>query len=484
MPLPPKDTPPNNSNGEETGSGKQPAPKGRRGPREAWRAFAEFAHAELWDADLASLPKLKKAAVSTLRLAVIVVRGVLNDRCTLQSAALSYITLVSLVPLLALMFALSRGLGAHQRIMGIVEENLENLPENTAEFLSTVLDLVDRVNYGALGTIGLLVIFLSAVGMLSKIETTFNTIWGVRKGRSLFRKFTDYISVIVVVPLLMLAATSLNTALSAGGLAQFLQENLGALYPLYQQLIGLSGILMLCLAFAFLYMFMPNTNVRFLPALAAGLVGAVLWFLLQRAYIELQIGVTSKNAIYGTFAAIPFFLTWLYASWLIVLLGAEICFGMQNLHTYALENAALRASLRTQELIALAATYRTCRVFLDGDAPWDAAEFARKHEVPARLMTTVANVLVDSGILATVECERGAPARYLPARDPAQLTPKDVLTAFHGEGDAAAVRTLEHEAPPAFQSVFPVLNRCGEELAKCDFRALGDSKDGCTPQNA
>ena len=236
------------------GDKTQSEPNGKQARRrrlvQQWHTLHTFVHKELWDLDLSTLPRIKKFGVSLVRIAAIVGKGLIDDKCALQSAALSYITLVSLVPVLALSFAVSRGLGAHGRIMEIIKENLEQLPENVAVFVQQVLDLVERVNYGALGTVGLLVVFLSAVGMLAKIESSFNTIWGIQSARTTFRKFTDYISVLVVVPILMLLATSINTALSTGGFATFLEQNLGSFYWIYQDLIGFSSIVALCLAFA------------------------------------------------------------------------------------------------------------------------------------------------------------------------------------------------------------------------------------------
>ena len=446
------------------------------------RIFQRFVHDELWDVDLAALPRIKQFGFSLIRISTIVGKGLIADKCALQSAALSYITLVSLVPVLALSFAVSKGLGAHERVMGIVEKNLAELPEKTGVFVTQILELVERVNYGALGTIGLLVIFLSAVGMLAKIEKSFNTIWGVQKQRTAIRKFTDYISILVVVPLLMLLATSVNTALSTGSFAAFLENHLGPLYWMYQDLIGLSGIALLCLAFAFLYMFMPNTNVRFGPALLAGIIAGILWFLAQRAYIQWQVGVTLKNAIYGTFAAIPFFLGWLYVSWLIVLFGAEVSFGVQNLGTFVMERDSAFSSLSTRELIGLTATFQTCQAFLAGDHTWAADEFAHQNNIPFRLMTEVMHTLVTENILIAVEVDRKT--RYVPAEDPDNLTLRSVVDAFRGTPNDPTQRIVREQADKAYQHFAHAIENMRENLGKISFRSLIEEDRACNADTA
>ncbi|MFW5893515.1 MAG: YihY/virulence factor BrkB family protein [Verrucomicrobiota bacterium] len=454
----------------------KPSPHRRR-IAERLQTLQQFVHGELWDVDLAALPRIKQFGFLLIRIGAIVGKGLIADKCALQSAALSYITLVSLVPVLALSFAVSRGLGAHDRVMDILETNLAELPEKTRVFVTQVLELVERVNYGALGTIGLLIIFFSAVGMLAKIEKSFNAIWGVQKPRSAFRKFTDYISILVVVPLLMLLATSVNTAMSTGSFAAFLETNLGSLYWMYEKLIGLSGIAMLCLAFAFLYMFMPNTNVRFGPALLSGILAGTLWFLAQRAYIQWQVGVTLKNAIYGTFAAIPFFLGWLYVSWLIVLFGAEVCFGVQNLGTFVMERDSAFSSLSTRELIGLTATYQTCQAFLAGDHTWDAETFAHQNDIPSRLMTEVMHTLVTENILIAVETDRKT--LYIPAEAPDNLTLRSVVDAFRGTPDEPTLRIVREKADKAYQNFSPPIETMRENLGKISFRSIIEKDRAC-----
>ncbi len=449
---------------------------------EQLRTFQQFVHEELWDVDLTALPRIKQFGFSLIRIGAIVGKGLIADKCALQSAALSYITLMSLVPVLALSFAVSRGLGAHERVMTIVEQNLSALPEKARVFVTQVFELVEQVNYGALGTIGLLVIFLSAVGMLAKIEKSFNTIWGVQKPRSVFRKFTDYISILVVVPLLMLLATSVNTALSAGSFAGFLETHMGPLYWMYESLIGLSGIALLCLAFAFLYMFMPNTNVRFGPALLAGIIAGLLWFLAQRAYIEWQVGVTLKNAIYGTFAAIPFFLGWLYASWLIVLFGAEFSFGIQNLGTFVMERKSAFSSLSTRELIGLTATFQTCQAFHAGEHTWEADEFARQNNIPSRLMSEVMHTLVTENILIAVQADRKT--LYVPAEDPDNLTLRSVVDAFRGIPDEPTLRIVREQADKAYRHFAPAIETMRENLKTISFRSLIEKDRACNTNSA
>lgn len=417
--------------------------------RQSWRELRAFVTGQLWDVDLTALPRMKKLAVSTARVAVLVARGMVRDQCTLHSSALSYITVASLVPVLALVFAVSKGIGVHDRVTGTLNQQIEALPEKSGEFLQAALDQVEAVNLGALTTVGLLLVFFSVVTLLSRIEKAFNAIWGVAELRPPFRRFTDYISVLFVVPVLILVTTSVNTALSSGWLAQQLEAlELGPLYLLYRRLIGLGGVMVLLLAFAFLYLFMPNTKVKVVPALVGGVVAGIGWYLTQRLYIEMQIGVANVNKIYGTFAAIPFFLGWLYVSWVIILFGAELSFAVQHIGTFAVEGVSERSSQATREVVGLVVMHQVAAGFLEGREPWSVQDFGREYEIPSRLLLSVARQLTEAGILRPVD-ERHI--LFVPGRALSRITMADIRAAFHGEVEKYAVNLGRREAPRAHE---------------------------------
>ena len=421
------------------------------------RRVDRFVRKDMWEMSTTSLPRTKKFAVSTGRISAIVVKGFTDDRCALQASALSYATLISMVPLLAFMLSAAKGLGAQAEVMQIIQEFAAHLPAKNQEVLDKVFDSVQNANFGALGTLG----------VIGKVEATFNSIWGVQEGRRFLRKFSDYISILVVVPFLLLAGTSINTLLSSGKFVVFLQEQLGPLYWLYERLIGLTGVFALVAAFGFLYMYMPNTRVRWLPGLTGALAGGLGWFILQRIYIEFQIGVTRLNAIYGTFAAIPFFLIWLYMSWLVVLFGGEVCFAVQHHTLYVMERVAEKATFATHRQLGMLVMAGVCDAFINGAPPWHLKEFSNKHKLPVRLLREVSRVLLDKGLLLPADGEH---MRFVPARDPTRITPKDVEKAFSGNEQFDTDKLPEKIAPALARLLGRTRRTYEDALASESFR--------------
>ncbi len=436
-----------------------------------WHRLHDFVQDELLNMDLATLPGLKRNFFAVFRIATIAGKSVTLDKCPLQAAALSYITLASTVPVLALVFAVSKGFGISEHFMTIIRGNLDQLPPSSADFIIGILNDVESVKTGTLGSVGLLLIFFGAIKTLGRIEYTFNSVWGVTEARPLVRKFTDYISVLVVVPVLILAATSFNTLMSSNAFSLFLENRFGPVYFLYQKVISLTGLLFLFIAFSFLYWFMPNTRVKFFPALVGGVCGGCLWFAAQRAYILLQIGITKENAVYGTFAAIPFFLTWLFVSWLIVLVGAEIAYAVQNHNSFLIEVGTAKTSYATKELLGLAILYDVSRHFENGHGSWSVMDYADEHNVPARLLCGIAAKMADERLLIQVDSHSST---YVPGKDLRKTTLLDAVIAFRGKPDDYALNLIAKEAAPALAEFQRDLQHYESDLGKVSFLELID----------
>ena len=469
--------------------------------RAAWRDLTGFVHKELWDLDLTALPRLKKLAFSAVRIVWIVGKGFVGDKCALQASALTYISLMSMVPVLAMMFWVAKGAGYDDKLMldaGLVvmeeahhaldengevdpetlyridpESTLATLPEQAQTLAKHLCAYVERTDFNALGTLGSLLLLWTVIRMMGKAERTFNLIWGIREHRS-WRQFPDYVFLLVVVPFLILGVTGLNALLSSDRVCAFWATRLGALYWIYQKLIGLTGVLALFVAFSFLYAFMPNTRVRFVPAAVAGVVGGGAWFLVQIFYFNGQAWLTRKNAIYGTFAAFPVFLFWLYMSWVIVLFGAELCFAIQNYDTYVHEGASAHASFATRETLGFVVTYEVCRAFCRSEGPWSPVVFARKHVVPRRLMEDVLFVLSENGILLRVPQSESKDSLYVPGADPTSLSLADVHRAFRGRVAEDVVLTLDAVPARLGTMLTETARTLGDSLGSRTFREMVD----------
>ncbi len=408
-----------------------------------------FFREELWDTDVSTLPRIKKLFVSVSRICAIVFRGILYDKCGLQASALTYLTLMSMVPVLALMFSASKGLGAQEMLMGqvglelvpetgqyqvIPDSWMDQLPEQFETVAQKVLHAVENANIKTLGSIGLAILFWTVIRVMGKIENTFNSIWGIKEPRTIFRRFSDYISILVVVPVLMLCATSVNAFLASDKAVGMAREHLGALASVYEMALNWSVFLAIVLAFTFLFMFMPNTRVKIFPAFLAGIISGVLWLLIQEFYFFAQVGVTKYNPVYGTFAVIPFFLFWLYSSWLTVLFGAEISFAVQNHRTYELEQQAAEATPATRLKLALLITCDITRRHFNGDPAWCVTNFIEGQNVSVRLVREVLHTLTEHDIVRELADDPGC---YVPARDSEMISMSDVFEAFQGTPDKA-----------------------------------------------
>lgn len=476
-----------------------------------------FFREELWDRDVGTLPRMKRFFFSLCRVSTIVVKGFIADNCGLQASALTYISLMSMVPVLALMFSFTKGIGMQNRIIEVIglekqeitetvdgekvvnirftipspEESdaedipgttppppetrpgggdamrLRSLPEPLQKAVITIFTYVENTKFGALGLVGSLLLFWAVVKAISKLEHTFNAIWGIKESRPLFRRITEYIFLIIMIPMVFLVATSVNAAMSSQEVVERIQALAGPLAWLYRRLIRLSGFVIIGLAFSFLYGFMPNTKVKLFPALVAGFIAGILWFLTQWAYITFQIGVTKYNAIYGTFAVVPFFLAWLYANWMLVLFGAEVSFAVQNHRTYMLESSSARVSPAVLSLLGLVLTYEACKAFYEGRKPLSPGDYARKHAIPARMLSAVTSGLVEAGVLVRVE---GEGDRYVPGKDLSHLTLEDVEEAFRGHNKQFSqkfVNMLPEKLGSEFVSQYETFRK---KLAGISFR--------------
>lgn len=350
----------------------------------------------------------------------LVARGFKEDALAVHAGALTFASLVSLVPLLTLGFAILKGFGGGEEASQRVTELVSGMPAQFRAFVAEMLDIVLRANFRTLGWAGVAILFVTVVQVLSSIEASFNRIWGVKQSRSLWRKFTNYVSVTVAVPVLIMTAFALSASFKTQAVAARLAET-GRLWSV---LLAITPMAAAWIALFMLFIFMPNTNVPRRPAAAAALLTALLWLGWQRLYISMQVALSQYDAVYGTFASIPIFLLWLFVSWMIILLGAEMAFAIQHHATYHIERIAARAGPRTRWTIALLMTLTAARALKGEGPPLALDAFAEAHRVPVRLLNDIARQLILGGLLA----ERAdAPGTLLLARDPSTVRVADIF---------------------------------------------------------
>jgi membrane protein len=400
----------------------------------------------------------------------LVVRGFVENRCPLRAAALCYTTLLALIPLLAVMFSISKSFLRDRSsevvpkvLNGLINEvapQLQFMPAGGAgpaegqvvvssqgqhQVVETIQTFIGNIDAGTLGLVGSLALILVAVRLLMTIEQTFNDIWGVQKGRSLWRKIVYYWTSITLGPIVLLAAlTATGTAEFAGALGKL------SLVPGSERaLLHLAPYLILWVGFALMYALMPNTRVRFQAALIGGIVAGTLWqlnSLLNTMYVS---RVVTYSKIYGALGIIPVFLIGLYFSWLIVLLGAQVSFAAQHVRTYMQHRVSEKIDAAGRELLACRAVLQVCHCFLHTLKPPTTAELAERLRAPLQTLNQLAHRLIEGGVL--VELAEGG---LQPARPPDSITVADVLHVVRTSTGACSDELKRPSSGPVEQLLF------------------------------
>jgi membrane protein len=352
----------------------------------------------LWTTDLRSVGVVPRAAIRTARLTIAVALKFRDHLLDARAAGLVYTTLLSLVPFLAVVFSVLKAFGAHHQIEPVLGQLLEPLGPKGQEITQQVIGFVDNLKVGVLGGLGVAGLLYTTYSLIDKIEQALNAIWQVRQGRPWTRKFTDYLSVVIVGPVLV--ATALGMLASAQ--SSTLVQRVMAVQPLGAWLVELARFgpfFLLTGFFTFLYKFMPNTRVRIGSALVGGMAAAVLWGVVGMLFAKFVSGSGRYGAIYSGFAILILLLIWLYAMWLIVLVGAQVAFFHQ--HPAATQSVRLsrQQTLALRERVALMVAAELTHRFLRGGGPVRTAELAGELHVSAPLVEEQVELLVTHGYL-------------------------------------------------------------------------------------
>lgn len=345
-----------------------------------------------------------------IRVINLLLRGYFDDDLTIHAASLTFVTLTSLVPVLAVVFALARGfgIGADQITAFQQMDWLQNMPEQFQQSVDQIIHLVEGTNFSALGITGLAFLVLTAILLLANIEKSFNRVWGVHKSRSTARQIMNYTSLLVLVPLLLGVGGTLRARVVIGPI-------LGIDPNVWIQ--GIASFSVLWIAFALLYTFVPNTRVHFKPAVAGSLVTTFVFVGWMKMFMVMQLGISRNNKIYGAFAALPVFMFWMYVTWVILLLGAEFTFALQNADTYSLESRADNSSMRARVLVALMIIRQAGRAMEYQGEPFQNAPFSRRYKVPIRLVNATVELLIKANYLVRIA---GPDEVYVLTRSPEQ----------------------------------------------------------------
>ena len=343
------------------------------------------------------------------------------------SAALTFYTLMSLVPVVALVFAVVKGFGLAEGLEQNLYEVLPQSPEVIDYVVGFAQKALARTQGGWVALVGVLTLFWAVIKVFGSIEDAFNNIWEVRSTRSAARKYGDYIAVVVVAPILWVISSSMGN---------YAAEILGvAGSPALEVLSRAGSLVVAWVMFTFIYVVLPSTKVRFTAALTAGVVAGTAFVLFQWGYVYLQRWMTSYNAIYGSFAALPLFLLWMQISWEILLLGGELSFAYQNVARFDEERESLLVSYDCRRKLMVGVMVLVSRAFRDGRGAVSFSEIRDRLDVPTRIMNNILYTLVQARMLSEIRTEgTDYDLEYAPARDISTLRVYDILSAVDSHG--------------------------------------------------
>lgn len=375
---------------------------------------------------------LKSYTLVVVKVLSLAVRFFTTKRVLTQAAALTYSTLLAIVPIMAVVFAIARGFGYNKYIELWFRDALASQPQAAEVIIGWVNSYLVHTKSGIFLGVGLVFMLYTVLMLVSNIEQTFNEIWQVKKPRSIFRTFTDYLAMFFLFPILIVISSGLSIfmATMASSLPNFLL--LGSAVRL---LISLSPYVLMSALFIALYVFMPNTHVRVKNAIVPGILAGIAMQWLQFFYIHSQIWVTGYNAIYGSFAALPLFMLWVQISWTICLFGAELSYTSQNLEYYDYDTQTSDISHRYQMMLSALLMGHICRRFANGGKPYTAGELRQLTGIPIRIVNDMVYLLIDARLLIEISSdEKGESSRYVPAESLSNLSLGTMIDRLEAQG--------------------------------------------------
>ena len=397
----------------------------------------DFLEKDLWEKHLSYLPRKQAFVLKQLRIILMAIRGIKKDNCLLRASSLTFYSVLSIVPVVAMAFGIAQGFGFEKHLETQLLENFVAQEEAILKVIAFARSLLENTQGEMIAGMGILFLIWSIMKVMGNIENSFNAIWEVKHSRTLTRKFSDYISIMLISPVLILLASSATVFITTE-ITSVTQEVqlLGFFSPLIFIVLKLLPYGLIWIWFIFLNILMPNTRVNFSAGLIAGILAGTIFQMLQWSYINFQVGISRYNAIYGSFAALPLFLIWLQLSWLIVLFSAQISFAFQNVNSFSQFNSKQqRISYRYRQLLWLEVTHLVIKIFENRVDALTSNQISQKLNKPFHLTDKIINELVESRILSKIMMNENDTPRYQPALDINKLTIKYILDALEKNGN-------------------------------------------------
>lgn len=377
------------------------------------KKLIHFLNIDIWRITRQDVSLPRYYIYSIVKKLVLAIEITTTKRISNSAAALTYSTLLAIVPIFAVVFAIARGFGYNKYIEEWFRSSLSSQPQAAEIIIGFVNSYLIHTRSGLFLGIGLIFMLFTVIMLISNIEQTFNYIWQVKKPRSVFRTITDYTSMFLLVPIVIVITSGISIFMAT--VCNEVEDYL-LLAPLLRFLITLMPYILMSAVFIALYVFMPNTKVKTSSAILPGILAGVAMQGLQFFYIHSQIWVSSYNAIYGSFAALPLFMLWIQISWIICLFGAELCYANQNLEEFAFKAKSEDLSHRYKLMLSIILAGLVCENFSEGRKPYTALQLKLKTGIPIRIVNELLYELTRINILTEItNDEKGETSYYQPA---------------------------------------------------------------------
>ncbi len=400
----------------------------------------------VWSMRLKDLSGPRYFLIRQLRIYVLAVKGFYEDKCQLRASALTFYSILSVVPVLAMGFGVAKGFGLEK----LIQKELTKSFAGQKEVLNWLMEFADKMLANSkeayIAGLGFIILFWSVIKVLGNIEESFNDVWRIKKNRTWGRKFSDYTAFMIFAPILLIGSSTatvvLKTKLSELAADHTLLDTVG---PFLTFVFNFAPYFLVWVLFTLLYTFMPNTHVKFKSGLIAGIIAGTIYQIFQIGYIEFQEMVTTYNAVYGSFAALPLFLIWLQLSWLVVLFGAEISFAEQNVGNYEFEAESSEISYDYKRLLSLYVLDLIVKNFTQGNKSLTSQLISHELQIPIRIVREILFHLVNAGLISELLTNTDKELAYQPAFDTNEMTIYKVVDIMEKKG-IASIPILENES--------------------------------------
>lgn len=417
---------------------------------------------DIWRIRKFELSKPHVLIINTVRILFLAIKGFFYDKCQQKASALTFYSLLSVVPIVALAIGIATGFGLGDTLKVELAKKLVGHEEVLSYVLNMAEVYIKNTKGGMIVGIGIVLLFWSVMQVLGNIEQSFNDIWEVKRSRSFARKFTDYIALLIIAILFLISSSSMVVFVANKfndyTMLTFMGRFLTLLLP----------YVLICVVFTFLFLIMPNTKVNLLSALIGGVVAGILFQMLQYYYIHFMVGVSRYNALYGSFAALPLFLIWLQASWLIVMFGAELSFAIQNVNSFEFETDTKNVSSEYKRVVALLISYNSIKRFGEGKEPLNSVQMSVELKLPIRLVNEILYELVKSNVLIEVNMVSSTETAYQPAMDINKFKVSTILQMMNTSGK----EDLHFEETESMLKIKSIVNQINILIEESDRNIL------------